>query len=78
MVHEVSRTEELAERRRTHSVDHAGLEVDEHRAWNVFSARGLVVKHVDAVELGVVVAAVFAFAADVVLVAQHLRNSVPI
>jgi hypothetical protein len=71
-VHEVSRTEELAERRRTQIADHAGLKVYKHRAWYVFSARGLVVKHVDAVELRVVVAAVFAFAADVVLVAQHL------
>ena len=32
MAHEVSRTEELAERRRAHSADHAGLEVEEHRA----------------------------------------------
>jgi hypothetical protein len=32
MVHEVSRTEELAERRLAHSADHAGLEVEEHRA----------------------------------------------
>jgi hypothetical protein len=57
MVHEVSWTEELAERRRTNSADHAGLEVKEHRAWYVFAARGLVVKHVDAVEVRVVVAA---------------------
>jgi hypothetical protein len=35
MVHEVSRTEELAERRRAQSVDNAGLEVEEHRAWYV-------------------------------------------
>jgi hypothetical protein len=33
MVHEVSQTEELAERRRAHSNDRAGLEVGEHRAW---------------------------------------------
>jgi hypothetical protein len=33
MVHEVSRTEELAERRRAHSANHAGLEVGEYRAW---------------------------------------------
>jgi hypothetical protein len=73
MVHEVSRTKELAERRRTRSLDHAGLVVDEHRAWCVFAARGLVVKHVYAVELRVVVvAAVLAVAADAVLVAQHL------
>jgi hypothetical protein len=32
MAHEVSRTEELAKRRRAHSADHAGLEVEEHRA----------------------------------------------
>jgi hypothetical protein len=36
MVHEVSRTEELVERRRAHSADHAGLEVGEHRAWYVY------------------------------------------
>jgi hypothetical protein len=28
MAHEASRTEELAERRRAHSVDHAGLNVE--------------------------------------------------
>jgi hypothetical protein len=71
MVHEVSRTEELAERRRAHSANHAGLEVEEHRAWYVLAARGLVVKHVDAAELRVVVAAVLAVAADAVLVSQH-------
>jgi hypothetical protein len=72
MAHEVSRTEELAERRHAHSVDHAGLDVEEHRAWYVLSVRGLVVKHADAVELRVVVAEVLAVAADPVLVAQHL------
>jgi hypothetical protein len=44
MVHEVSRTEELAERRRAHSVDHAGLDFGEHRAWYVIVAEGLVEK----------------------------------
>jgi hypothetical protein len=72
MVHEVSRTEELAERRRAHGVEHAGLEVEEHRAWYVPAARGPVVKHFDEVELRVVAAAVFAVAADAVLIAQHL------
>jgi len=38
LAHEVSRTEELAERRRAHSVDHAGLKVEEHRAWYVLVA----------------------------------------
>jgi Flp pilus assembly protein TadB len=73
MARDFSWTEELAERRRKHSADHAGLEVEDHRAWYVFAARGLVVKHVDAVEMRVVVvAAVLAVAADAVLVAQHL------
>jgi hypothetical protein len=35
MAHEVSRTEELAERRRALSADRAGLEVGERRAWYV-------------------------------------------
>ena len=61
LVHEVAREEELAKRRRAHSVDHAGLE--EHRAWYVFVTRGFVVKHVDAAELPVVVAEVLAVAA---------------
>ena len=39
LVHEVARTEELAKRRRAHSADHAGLKVEEHRAWHVHAAR---------------------------------------
>jgi hypothetical protein len=42
MLHEVSWTKELAERRHAHSVDHTGLKVEEHRAWYVLPARGLV------------------------------------
>jgi hypothetical protein len=38
----------------------------------VLAARGLVVKHVDAVELRIVVAVVLAVAADAVLVAKFL------
>jgi hypothetical protein len=38
MVHEVSRTEELAERRSVQSVHHAGLGVEEHRAWYLLVA----------------------------------------
>jgi hypothetical protein len=73
MVHEVSRAEELDERRRARSVvDHAGLKVEKHRTWYVFAAQGLVVKHVDPAEVRVVVAAIFDVAADAVLVAQHL------
>ena len=52
--------------------DHAGFEVEEIRARYVHAARGLVVKHVDEVELRVVVAAVLAVAADAVLVAHNL------
>jgi hypothetical protein len=55
LVHEVDRAEELAERRRARSVDHAGLEVEEHRTGHVLASRSLVVKHVDVVELHVVV-----------------------
>jgi hypothetical protein len=69
MINEVILTDELAERRRARSVDHAGLEVEEHRAWYVFAARGLVVKHVDAAELRVVVASALTVAADAVLAA---------
>jgi hypothetical protein len=50
MVHEVFRTEELSERRRAHSVDHAGFEFEDIRARYVHAARGPVVKHVDEVE----------------------------
>ena len=60
------------ERRRAHSADHAGLEVEELCAWYVLAARGLVVQQIDAVELRVVAAAVLAVAADAVLIAKHL------
>jgi hypothetical protein len=70
LVHEVPRAEELAEWRRAHSADHAGLE--EHRAWYVRATRGLVVKYVDAVELRVVVVEVLSVGADAAPVAQHL------
>jgi len=48
LVHEVFWAEEFAEQQRAQSSDHAGLEVEEHRTGQVFAARGLVVKHVDA------------------------------
>jgi hypothetical protein len=63
MVHEVYRTEELAELRCVHSADHAGL-VD-LCAWYVRATRDLVVNHVHAAELRVVVAEVLAVAANV-------------
>ena len=65
---------ELSERRRAHSADHAGFEVEEIRARYEHADRGPVVKHVDEVELRVVVAAVLAVAPEAVLVAQHLLN----
>jgi hypothetical protein len=68
LVHEVSRTKELAERRRAHSVDHAGLE--EHRRWYELATRGLVVKHVDAAELRVVAAAALSVTADTKAIAE--------
>jgi hypothetical protein len=72
LVHEVARVEELAERRRARSADHAGLEVEGHRVGNIVAALGNVVKSVCAVELRVVVAAVIAVATDPVLVPHHL------
>ena len=68
LVHEVTREEKLAELRRMQSADHAGLEAEKHRAGHALAALGLVVKHVDAVELRIVVAAVLAVAADAVYV----------
>jgi hypothetical protein len=72
MVHEVFRTEELAERQRAHSVDHAGFEVEDIRTRYVHAVRGTVVKQVDEVELRAVVAAVLAVAPGAALVAQNL------
>jgi hypothetical protein len=51
LVHEVTWVEELAERRRAHSVGHTGLMIEEHRAGHILYARGLVLKHVYAAEL---------------------------
>jgi hypothetical protein len=72
LVREVTRSEDLAERRRARSVHHAGLEVEEHRAGHVLAALSHVVQHVDAAKLRVVVAEVFDAAADAVLVGHHL------
>ena len=66
--------EVFAERRRAHNADHAGLEVEEHRAEHLLAARGLVVKHVGAAELLVVEAAVLAVAANAVLVVNYLKK----
>jgi hypothetical protein len=45
LVLEVSRAEELAERRRAKSFDRAGLEVEEKFAGLVLAARGFVLKN---------------------------------
>ena len=72
LVHEVSRTEDLAKRRRAHSVDHAGLE--DHRVWCILATRGFVVKNADAAELHVVVTAVLAVVAEAVHVHDLARR----
>jgi hypothetical protein len=41
LIHEVTRAEKLADRRRAHSVDHAGLKVEEDSAGHVLAALGL-------------------------------------
>jgi hypothetical protein len=38
LIHEAAQAEELAERRRAHSVDHAGLDVEDHCAGHVLTA----------------------------------------
>jgi hypothetical protein len=53
-----------------YSADQAWLEVEENRAGCVRFAKGLVVKHVDAAEVRIVVAAVLAAAANAVLAAH--------
>jgi hypothetical protein len=65
-----TRAEVLAERRRAHSADLAGLEIEERRAGHVPAALGLEAKRTDAVELRIVFAAVLADAADAVLIVQ--------
>jgi hypothetical protein len=64
-VHEVSRAEELAERRRARAASIApGSSSKSTARGRVLAARDLVVKHVDAAELCVVVAAVLAVTVD--------------
>jgi stage V sporulation protein SpoVS len=77
-VQDVAREEELAERQRAHSADHAGLEVEVQRTGELLAALSPVVKHVGAAELRVVVAAVLADAPDAVLIAHHFLNLVPV
>jgi hypothetical protein len=60
-----------------HGTKYAGLEVREINSGHVLAARGLVVKHVGAVELRVVDAALLAAAAYAVLVAHSSQTWCP-
>jgi hypothetical protein len=57
-----------------YSTDHAGLEVEEHRAGHVLASRSFVVKHVAAVEARIAVATVHAAAFDAVVVAVFISK----
>ena len=70
--HEVVRSEDLSEGSRAHRVHGAGLEVDEDGARHVLAAGGLIVVHVDALQLQVRVAMVGAGGVDAVLVGDDL------
>jgi hypothetical protein len=69
---EVVGAEDLAVGASAHRVHGTGLEVHEHRAGHVASARGLIVVHVDALELEVGVAVVGAGGVHAVLVGDDL------
>ena len=69
---EVVRTEELTERACAHRVHGARLQIHEDRTRHVAAAGGLVVVHVDALELQVRVSVVRAGRVDAVLIADHL------
>jgi hypothetical protein len=64
--------EDLAVGARAHGVHGTGLEVHEHRAGHIASACGLIVVHVDALELEVGVAVVGAGGVNTVLVGDDL------
>merc|ERR1719443_1237418 len=70
--HEVVWPEELAEGARANRVHGARLQIHEDRARHVAAARGLVVVHVDALELQVRVAVVRAGRVNAVLVRDDL------
>jgi hypothetical protein len=69
----VTRAEELADWRRARSVDQAGIEVDEHGVGHVFAVKARV-KHFDAAELRIIVAALLTANSDAAVVAQHLAK----
>jgi len=71
LIHEASGAKDLAKQRRTRSADHAGLEVEEHRAGHLLAALGLVVERAGAVDLRVVVA-------ELLSVASTSQKLVPI
>merc|ERR1719443_1420588 len=69
---EVVRTEELTERAGANRVHGARLQIHEDRTRHVAAASGLVVIHVDALELQVRVAVVRSRRIDAVLITDHL------
>ena len=69
---EVVGPEDLTEGAGPHGVHGAGLEVDQHGARHVLAAAGLVVVHVDALQLQVGVAMVRAGGVDAVLIGDDL------
>ena len=69
---EIVGAEDLAVGAGSDGIHGAGLEVHEHRAWDVPPAAGLVVVDVDALELEVGLAVVSPRLIDAVLVADHL------
>ena len=70
--HEVVGAEDRAVGSGAHAVHGAGLEVDQHGAGHVLAAAGLVVVHIDPLELEVGGAAVGAGGVDAVLVRDDL------
>ena len=65
-------SENLSERSGPHAVHGAGLQVDKDGAGHVLATAGLVVVHVDALQLEVAVAMVGAGGVDTVLVRDNL------
>merc|ERR1719478_1151412 len=69
---EIVRTEELTERAGTHRVHGTRLQIHEDRTRHVAAAGGLVVVHIDALELQVRVTVVSPGGVDTVLITDHL------
>ena len=70
---EVVGTEKLAKGASAHTVHGAGLKVHQHRTGYIPSTCGLIVVHVDALQLQVTVAMVSASGIDAVLIRDDLK-----